>query len=406
MRWRRLGRSGVPLACQAGTAIVLASSRDRLERGVAVARRRRTRSGTAAIWRRRGLPFRLDRGRSSPGAEPRPSGAARSRSVERSRRLQAIGCRRRRGGGFAEGRVTGPGCLDEPRRLEGRRPGRLRSAASKWPGWRRCRPTESWRWSRWSSIPTPPRGTVPSPRPIGSSASIRPAPAGTLRTRLNLLVMGAGLKLEADLRPHLRGVSACSFGEPDTAGPTDRRTDRAPPRRGGGRSAPGRAGRAAARGALRAATPTSRAVTLRPRDRDVWIGWGDGARATSREDRPAAGRSLGALCGGWAAEGRPAARPRRGLLAGSDLAARRDDGGGRPRPRRRSARHLVGMERARPRARPPAMGRARREGAGVPGGVARRARALRAGARMPGSGFPIRGFEIRKLNIEWIVEYG
>ena len=124
-----------------------------------------------------------------------------------------------------------------------------------------------------------------------------------LRTRLNLLVMGAGLGLESDIRPHLRGVSACSFGEPDTPG-----------RLAGGLIVLHLDEAAVARRLVRQAGPrlgglaggdaTARAVTLRPRDRDVWIGWGEGAGVASREDRPAAGRSLGALCGGWAVEGR------------------------------------------------------------------------------------------------------
>ena len=136
-----------------------------------------------------------------------------------------------------------------------------------------------------------------------------PARAGLapLRSRLNLLLAAAGIKLEADLHPHLRGLSACLIGAPDRPGRVtgglivlhlddpsvaDRLARGASPRLG----------------AILGGNAAARAVTIRSRSRDVRIGWGDGA-AAANADRPEPGRSLAAVCGGWAEDGRqPPAR--------------------------------------------------------------------------------------------------
>ena len=79
----RLGHSGVPLACLAGTGIVLASSRDRLERGAASFRIGRDLGGDLDS----GTVFRLD-----PARLPNPpvGSLAQRRTIEA---LRAFGCR-------------------------------------------------------------------------------------------------------------------------------------------------------------------------------------------------------------------------------------------------------------------------------------------------------------------------
>ena len=311
----RLGRSGVPLACLAGTGIVLASSRDRLERGVAGSRVGRDPGGDPDS----GTVFRLD-----PTRLPNPSVGSLARSNDRD--IAGVRMPRRRRGCLPEGRISRPGCLNDPgRRSAGGRSGsgphgRNRVAEGF------AMLTESWRWSPSSSIPPSWDFAFAAADRIEGvdPARSRLAP---LRTRLNLLVMGAGLGLESDIRPHLRGVSACSFGEPDTPG-----------RLAGGLIVLHLDEAAVARRLVRQAGPrlgglaggdaTARAVTLRPRDRDVWIGWGEGAGVASREDRAGRGPFARGSLRGLGGRGAAAARPRRGPLAGSDLAACRDGGGG------------------------------------------------------------------------------
>lgn len=201
---------------------------------------------------------------------------------------------------------------------------------------------------------------------------IDPARAGLapLRTRLNLLAAGAGVKLEADVRPHVRGVTIGVFGDPDDPG-----------RVSGGLIVLHLDGREAAERLVRqsadriGAGAGARAVSIRTRDRDIRIAWGDAVRA-QRDDRPARDHSLAAVCGDWAAEG--CGPPvRRGLLAGTTLATVQDADRAPPCPsrrRRRSAGRLVGLERAGPRARSVSMDRAAPPHSSVSGGLPARPR--------------------------------
>jgi hypothetical protein len=303
----RLGRSGYPLACKVGPAIVVASSRDRLEQGVATAREKRP---PAVAKESAGLPADRDSG-TVFRLEPARLATLRGDSIWQRRAieaLQAFGYQQVEGGISLDG---GSLRIEASARSDGRRP------RAPGPGpkaidvtWLESLPSDGVM-AAFSTVIDPDLASWD--RAFAAADRIErvdPARAGLapLRARLNLLAMGAGLNLEADLRPHLRGMSACLLGvstrpgrpigmlivlhldEPATA---QRLVKRVQPRIG----------------ALPGAEATSRAVGLSQRDRDVWIAWGDGVRASTAGAHPAPGRSLAALCGGWAAEGRrPPAR--------------------------------------------------------------------------------------------------
>jgi hypothetical protein len=295
----RLGRPGAPLGCQVGTAVVVASSRGILLRGVRLAMADGTASaghearGTAQTSQlESGTVFRLEPERISvPGSAP----LNQRRAIEA---IHALGCRRIDGAATLKDGVLS---LDVSTTVEARRPRPAvvhpRAVERAWleglpadgvmamvslaidPG------SASWEWAF---------------AVADRIERVDPARAGVapLRTRLNLMAAGAGLKLEADLRPHLQGVTACVFGDP--AGPG---------RVGGGvivlhldqRDAAERTIRQSARriGGL----APDRAVAVRARGGDAWIAWGDAGTTIDRVDRPDPARSLAAACGGWAAEG-------------------------------------------------------------------------------------------------------
>ena len=119
----RLGHSGVPLACLAGTGIVLASSRDRLERGVAGSRVGRDPGGDPDS----GTVFRLD-----PTRLPNPpvGSLAQRRTIEA---LRAFGCRGVEGAAYLKDGFSS-WMSQRPWPPKRRRPVRLRSARSKSSG--------------------------------------------------------------------------------------------------------------------------------------------------------------------------------------------------------------------------------------------------------------------------------
>jgi hypothetical protein len=298
----RLGRSGFPLACNIGPAIVVASSRDRLEQGVAIARERRP---PAAAKKGAGLPGDRDSG-TVFHLEPERLATLRGGSIGQRRAieaLQAFGCRQVEGGVSLEGESL---VIEVSTRRDGRRqaaPGPGSSAIDV--AWLESLPSDGVMVAFSTVIDPDPASWDRAFAAADRIERVDPARAGVapLRTRLNLLAMGAGLNLEADLRPHLRGISACLLGESFRPGrPTGllivlhldepstarRVVEQVQPRIG----------------ALAGADARSRTVSLNRRDPDVWIAWGDGVRASTAESRPAPGRSLATLCGGWAAEGR------------------------------------------------------------------------------------------------------
>ena len=114
-----------------------------------------------------------------------------------------------------------------------------------------------------------------------------PARAGVapLRSRLNLLLAAAGLKLEADIHPHLRGISTCLIGDTDRPGRVagtlvvlhfddpsiaDRLVREA--------------GAAGAPSWVR--MPQDGRSTIQRRGCDVWSAWGDRAVAALNGPRP------------------------------------------------------------------------------------------------------------------------
>jgi hypothetical protein len=156
-----------------------------------------------------------------------------------------------------------------------------------------------------------------------------------VRARFNLLAAAAGLKPEADLWPHLVGVTACALCDPgvhgrargylvilhsDTASSAERWAGDLVPRLGklanGKRrnstnvvetNVPAQAGtgenpRASAGPFLRLGTIAGRALFVHRRDCDVLIAWGDQRLIASQLQERAPGPSIAALCSGWAQE--------------------------------------------------------------------------------------------------------
>lgn len=286
----RVGRSGVPLACQVGGAVVVADSRERLERGVAMARagRRPIRDGSGGEVDGDGPPVGVESGtvfRLEPGLLPTPRGGSLTtrRLIEA---LHAIECRRILGvASLKDGTLAVDLSTTFAPEAATPRP------ATADPAWWEALPTD--RVMAMASIAIDPSSWDRAFAAADRAERVDPARArmAPLRTRLNLLALGAGIPFEADVRPHLRGVSGCLFGDP------------------------GRPGRVAgvlillhlddpavAARLVRQATPrlggligddASRALTLRASGRDIRLSWGE-------QGRPAPGRSLAALCGGRA----------------------------------------------------------------------------------------------------------
>lgn len=290
----RLGRSGLPLACQLGKAVVVASSRGRLERGLALAR------GVRDPWASRtvdsGTVFRL---------EPERIPTLRDASLSWRRAIEALhasGCRRLEGLAFLKDGLL---VVDVTTNLESRGP----QAAPRRPrgvdrAWLEGLPSEGVRAMFTLAIDPDPSSWDRAFATADRVERVDPARAGLapLRTRLNLLALGAGVKLEADIRPHLIGITACAFGDParpgrvagalvwlhlDDPSIAARLVQRATPRLA----------------ALVGDEALARAVTLRSRGCDIAIAWGDPARKVVDQARPVPGHSLADLCCGWAGEG-------------------------------------------------------------------------------------------------------
>jgi hypothetical protein len=143
-----------------------------------------------------------------------------------------------------------------------------------------------------------------------------------LRARLNLLAAGAGARLEADLWPHLRGVTGCVMGDPSNPGePTGalvilhvdadaaaaRLTTDVFPRLGGlltGRRQPERpVGPLASPDIIRIGIAGGKALAVARRGRDVLISWGDGVLELALEVSARPDRSVARLCTAWSKTG-------------------------------------------------------------------------------------------------------
>jgi hypothetical protein len=303
----RLSRSGVPVACQLGAMLILGSSRAELVRGL---RRQPTpldppaggRTANRALDSR--ITFCL-----TPGliATPRGGSLGLRRAVEA---LHGIGCRRIEGSAALRGqelRVDATTVFDSsrpPDRAGGMPPGVD-------PAWLEGIPAshvmavvalaidpQAASWDRAFAL-------------ADRLERVDPARAGMapLRTRLNLLATAAGVQAEADLWPHLRGISACILAQPaapgrpagvlvmlhlDAEAHAGRLVENLTPRLT--RLLPaGAAGK----------DPRSGLDTWR-RDRSMLIAWGDHQTLGALKTNGLSGRSLAAVCRGWEGEGRGA----------------------------------------------------------------------------------------------------
>ncbi len=129
-----------------------------------------------------------------------------------------------------------------------------------------------------------------------------PARAETapLRARLNLLARTAGVRLEADLWPHLRGLTVGMFGEPGRPG-----------RATGVLAALHLDSETAAEHLLSQSGPglaklVGRVLTAWRAGQNVIVAWGPGIAAAARDAAAHPERSVAPLCTNWPRTGKPA----------------------------------------------------------------------------------------------------
>jgi hypothetical protein len=151
--------------------------------------------------------------------------------------------------------------------------------------------------------------------------------AAPVRARLNLLAAGVGARLEADLWPHLRGLTACLMGDPqnpgqptgalvilhvDANGSADRIATDVLPRMArlltGRRQAERPVVPAASDEALRLGVAGGKPLTVARRGTDVLLGWGEKVLDLSLEVCKNPHRSIAPLCSNWADAGKRAPR--------------------------------------------------------------------------------------------------
>ncbi len=200
----RLGRSGVPLAAQVGSRLIVAGSRADLLRAI-----QSTPAVVPAHPIDSGLSFSLDAKRMTT---PRSGSLELRRLVEA---LHAMDCRRVEGTlAVKDGRFS----FDMTTTLERPEPPRgdaIRPASID-PEWLEHFPADNLMaivsmavdpeptfWTRAFSVADRIEHADPA------RAAVAP-----LRTRLNLLALAAGVKPEVNLWPHLRGLSAGIWGDP------------------------------------------------------------------------------------------------------------------------------------------------------------------------------------------------
>jgi hypothetical protein len=302
-----LSRSGVPVACQVGALVLLGNSRAELVRGL---RRQLSPLDPPAGGREsnRSLDSRITFCL-TPGsiATPRGGSLGLRRAIEA---LHTMGCRRIEGSAALRGqelRVDATTVFDPSRPLD--RAARMLAAVD--PAWLEGIPAsrvmavvalaidpQSAFWDRVFAL-------------ADRVERVDPARAGLapLRTRLNLLTAAAGVQAEADLWPHLRGISACILAQPTAPGRpagvlvvlhldeeanAGRLVEKLTPR--------------LTRFLPAGAAGKDRRYSLSTwrRDRSVLIAWGDPETLGALKTNGLSGRSLGAVCRGWEGEGRGA----------------------------------------------------------------------------------------------------
>jgi hypothetical protein len=342
----RLGRSGVPVACCLGQAVIVGSSRKELSR--AVLHMRASAGAPARGTAGRGGRMQADGAVLSRASRPLDSGlafcliparagraAAGSLAIRRAiALLEGLGCRQVDGAtalrdrGFALEMMT----TLEQRPIPdsgGRKPAVVEQE------WLEC--VSSSEVMAFVSLAIDPTAAFwDSAFALADRVErVDPARAGVspIRTRINLVAAASGLKLEADLWPHVRGVSAAISG--DTARPgrltglrillhldepsgAQRFVEQFAPRMGA--LLPGerleRDPLLAENGLVRAAERdrepwrlrgvAGRDLTVWRRNKTVSIAWGDDAFTSSARAPVSLARSMAVVCGGWAKEGRGA----------------------------------------------------------------------------------------------------
>ncbi len=205
----RLGSTGVPLAVQVGSRLIFGSSRPELLRGI----RSRPTASDAASLLDSGLVFRLD---TKALTTPRGGSLGLRRTVEA---LQGIDCRLVEGtialkAGYLGFDITT--ILESPKTTLGKE-ARVPTIEVAW--------LEHFPVANLMAMVSIAIDSRPAFWDRAFSLADRieradPARAGVapLRTRLNLLALAAGIKLEADLWPHLQGVSAGIWVDPRQPG--------------------------------------------------------------------------------------------------------------------------------------------------------------------------------------------
>jgi hypothetical protein len=321
----RLGRSGVPVASSFGQTLVVASSRTDLRRGVACLGRARrptprtpegaTASAGAAGTLDSGIVFRLVPGRITIP----PDGTASIELAQAVAWLRGAGClqidgsiRLQDGGIAIETVSTFEKSQSPPAR--GGRPAEVELA------WLESVPSSGVMAA--VSIAIDPTGVFwDSVFALADRVDrVDPGHAGLapLRTRLNLMAGAAGIPLEADLWPHLHGVTACLIGDAARPGrPIGLllilHLDADASARGVAREVKALPGSRAAgpsppiddvRQPRRLGTALGRAINIWQRGKDVLLAWGDDAWAARLREPVPRERSIAAACGGWTQRGR------------------------------------------------------------------------------------------------------
>ena len=153
------------------------------------------------------------------------------------------------------------------------------------------------------------------------------ANAAPLRARLNLLAAGVGARLEVDLWPHLRGLTACVMADPHAPGsPTgalvvlhldgERSADRIAtdvlPRLArlstGLRPSAAPPGQAAPGEPRRIGVAAGKPLAVAQRGNDALLAWGDQVLDRALELSKTPDRSVAPLCATWTTAGKPAPR--------------------------------------------------------------------------------------------------
>jgi hypothetical protein len=311
----RLGRSGVPLAVQVGSRLTLGSSRAELLRGIHCS----PASFDPGHPIDSGLFFRLDAKRMTT---PRSGSLALRRTVEA---LHGMNCRRVEGTlAVKVGRLS----FDITTTLEGPQtpPREAAKTQTVEPKWLEHFPAdnlmaivsvavdpEPTSWARVFSLAD--RVERADPARVG---------VAPLRTRLNLFAVAAGVKPEADLLPHLRGVSAGIWGDPRQPGKpvgallvlhvdetpnAERLAQDFVPRLGSllqGRAGAGQPAGPPPGEPRRVGILLGRNLSVWQQRRDVMIAWGDDALTAPLKWKVPPPRSVAAVYDGSRREGRAA----------------------------------------------------------------------------------------------------